>query len=106
MAKCPVCNNDLRTPSSLNLDAWAHLRCTNCQTRLKMAPLRFGVFAVLWAPLFLLARQSRLFESIAFAFMFVTMFLIVLESIHPRVLVREESPLKPEIRLNIDSPSE
>lgn len=43
MAKCPVCNHDVRTPLFLNLEAWAHLRCTNCQTRLEMKPPRYGV---------------------------------------------------------------
>src|SRR5215469_17755557 len=105
MAKCPVCNHDVHTPFVLNLDGWVNLRCTNCLTRLEMKPLRYGVFAVVWAPMFVLARYSRFFTVIAFAFMLATMFLVVVESIHPKVRVRKKSPPKPEIRLNINGPS-
>ena len=105
MAKCPVCNHDVHTPFFLNLDAWAHLRCTNCQTRLEMKPPASGAFAVLWGPLIVFARQRRLFEVIVFAFMLLTMFLMILECIFPKVRVRKKLPPKPEIRLNLDDPS-
>jgi hypothetical protein len=102
MAKCPICDHDVHTPFFLNLDAWAELRCNNCHTRLEMKPQRSGVLATLWAPMFLVARHSRCLEVIAFVFMFATIFLLILESIHPKVQVRKTSPLKPEIRLNIN----
>jgi hypothetical protein len=35
------------------------------------------------APLFLLARQGRVFEVIAFVFMFATIFFLLLESLRP-----------------------
>ena len=106
MAKCPVCNHDVHTPLVLNLDAWAQLRCPNCQTRLEIKPPRCGVFAGAWAPMFVVAIHSRFFQVIAFAFMLATMFLMLFESIHPKVRVRKKSPPQPEIRLNINaSPS-
>lgn len=105
MGKCPVCNHDVHTPFFLNLDAWAHLRCANCQTRLEMKPPRYGSLVVVWMPMLVLARHNRFFEAIVFAFMFAIMFLVVFESIHPKVRVRKKSAPQPEIRLNIDGPS-
>lgn len=67
-----------------------------------MKPPRFGVFAVVWAPLFVLARQSRFFEVVAFTFMFTTLFLVGVESIRPKVQVRKKPLPKPEIRLNLN----
>lgn len=105
MPRCPVCNHDVHTPLVLNLEAWAHLHCANCQTRLEIKPPRYGFFAVVWTPLFVLAIHSRLFEAIAFAFMFAIVSLMVFESIHPKVRVRKKSPPKPEIRLDINASS-
>ncbi len=56
------------------------------------------------APLFVLARQGRAFEVIAFVFMFATIFLLLLESLHPKVQLRKKPLPKPTIRLNIDGP--
>jgi hypothetical protein len=52
-----------------------------------------------------LARRGRIFEIMAFAFMFVTFFLVLLESLHPKVRLRKRPLPKPEIRLNIDGTS-
>jgi len=57
------------------------------------------------APLFVLARRGRVFEVIAFVFMFATIFLLLLESVRPKVRLRKKALPKPEIRLNINSPS-
>lgn len=105
MAKCPACNHDVRTPFFLNLDAWRHLVCPHCQARLEMKPPRSFVLGPLVAPLFVLARQARVFEVLAFVFMFATFFLLVLESAHPKVRLRSKPLPKPSIRLNIDGPS-
>jgi hypothetical protein len=105
MAKCPACNHDVRTPFFLNLDAWRHLVCPHCQARLEMKPPRSFVLGPLVAPLFVLARQGRVFEVLAFVFMFATFFLLVLESAHPKVRLRNKPLPKPSIRLNIDGPS-
>ena len=105
MAKCPACDHDVRTPFFLNLDGWSHLACTQCKARLEMKPPRYAVLGPLIAPLFILARHSRVFEVIAFAFMFATISLLLLESLRPRVRLRKKPLPKPEIRLNLDGPS-
>jgi hypothetical protein len=105
MAKCPTCAHDVRTPFFLNLDGWAHLTCTQCKARLEMKPPRSVVLGPLMAPLFVLARQDRVFEVIAFVFMFATIFLLLLESCRPKLRLRTRPLPKPAIRLNIDGPS-
>jgi uncharacterized protein YbaR (Trm112 family) len=105
MATCPVCEHDLATPFFLNLDAWRHLVCPHCKARLEMKAPRSAVLGPLMAPLFVLARRGRVFEVIAFVFMFATIFLVLLESIRPKVQLRKKPLPKPTIRLNIDGPS-
>jgi hypothetical protein len=58
------------------------------------------------APLFVLARQGRVLEVIAFAYMFATIFLLLLESVHPKVQLRKKPLPEPTIRLNIDGTSD
>lgn len=70
-----------------------------------MKPPRSAVLGPLIAPLFVLARQGRIFEIIAFIFMFATIFLLLLESFRPNVQLRKKPLPKPGIRLNIDGPS-
>jgi hypothetical protein len=105
MAKCPACARDVRTPFFLNLDGWSHLACTQCNARLEMKPPRSALLGPLIAPLFVLARQGRVFEIIAFVFMFATFSLLILESARPKLRLRKKPLPKPAIRLNIDGPS-
>jgi hypothetical protein len=105
MAKCPTCDCDVRTPSVLDLDGWAHLTCNQCKARLELKPPRSVVFGPLMAPLFVLAREGRVFEVIAFVFMFATISLLLLESFRPKVRLRTKPLPKPAIRLNIDGPT-
>ena len=105
MAACPACNHDVATPFFLNLDAWRHLVCPHCKARLEMRPPRSVLLGPLIAPLFVLAQQGRIFEVIAFVFMFATVFLLLLESAHPKVQLRKKPLPQPTIRLNIDGPS-
>jgi hypothetical protein len=105
MAPCPACSHDVPTPIFLNLDAWRHLVCPHCKARLEMKPLRSFVLGPLMVPMFLLARRSRVLEVSAFVFMFVTIFLLLLESFHPKVRLRTKPLPKPTIRLDIDGPS-
>lgn len=102
MAECSACGHETRTPFFMDLDAWSHLACTQCKARLEMKPPRSFALAPLVAPLFVLARQGRIFEVIAFVFMFATLFLLLLESLRPKVRLRKKPLPKPEIRLNID----
>jgi hypothetical protein len=104
MATCPTCNHDVATPSFLNLDAWRQLVCSNCTARLEMKPPRSVFLGPLIAPLFVLAREGRIFAVIAFVFMFTTIFLLLLESTHPKVQLRKKPLPKPEIRLDIYGP--
>jgi hypothetical protein len=106
MAKCPACDHDVRTPFFLNLDAWRHLLCPHCKARLEMKPPRSFVLAPLTAPLFVLARQGRVLEVIAFIYVFATIFLLLLESSRPKVQVRKKPLPEPTIRLNIGRPSD
>ena len=105
MAKCPACDHDVRTPLFLNLDAWRHLTCAQCNAKLEMKPPRAALWAPLMAPLFVLARQGRVFEVIAFAYLFAIIFLLLLECARPRVQLRKKPLPKPEIRLNINESS-
>ena len=105
MEKCPACDHDVRTPFFLNIDAWRHLLCPHCKARLEMKPPRSVVLGPLMVPLIVLARRGRVFEVIAFVFMFATIFLLLLESVRPKVQLRKKPLPKPTIRLNIDGPS-
>jgi hypothetical protein len=105
MATCPACSRDAATPFFLNVDAWRHLFCPHCKARLEMKPPRYAVLAPLMAPLFVLARQRRVFEFVAWIFMFATIFLVLLESLRPKVRLRKKPLPDPTIRLNIDGPS-
>lgn len=106
MATCPACNRDVVTPFFLNLGAWRWLVCPHCKARLEMKPPRSVVLGPLLAPLFVLARRGRVFEVIAFVFAFATIFLLLVESVRPKVQLRKKPLPKPTIRLNIDGPSE
>ena len=66
---------------------------------------RSFVLGPLMAPLFVLARQGRVFEFIAFVFMVATIFLLLLECVRPKVRLRKKALPKPDIQLNINSPS-
>ena len=57
------------------------------------------------APLFVLARQGRAFEILAFAYSAVTIILVLWESFHPKVQLRQKSRPQPEVRLKIDGPT-
>jgi hypothetical protein len=105
MAKCPACNHDVRTPFFLDLDGWRHLTCTGCKARLEMKPPRSFLLAPLMVPLFVLARQGRVFEDLAFVYLFATIFLLVLECARPKLRLRIKPLPKPAIRLDIDGPS-
>ena len=70
-----------------------------------MKPPRSFVLGPLMAPLFILARQGRIFEIIAFVFAFATIFLVLLESVRPKVRLRKRPLAKPVVWLRIDGPS-
>lgn len=53
------------------------------------------------APLYVLARQGRVLEVIAFVFMGATISLLLLESFYPKVRLRKKPQPKPAVRLDI-----
>jgi hypothetical protein len=77
MAKCPACDHHVRTPFFLNIDASRHLLGPHRKARLEMKPPRCFVLAPLIAPLFVLARQGRVLEVVAFVYMSATIFLLL-----------------------------
>lgn len=105
VAKCPACGSGVHTPFFLDLQGWSSLTCSQCKARLEMKPPRSFLLGPLIAPLFVLARQGRAFEILAFVFMFVTVVLVLVESLHPNVQLRKKPLPEPEIRLNIDGSS-
>lgn len=105
MAACPACNHDVATPFFLNLDAWRWLVCPRCKVRLEMKAPRSAVLAPLVGPLFVLAQRSDVFEVTAFVFVSATICLLLLESFHSRVQLRQRPLPKRAIRLNIEDPS-
>jgi len=104
MAKCPACSHDIRTPSFFNLDAWRHLACPQCKARLEMKAPRSFLLGPMIAPMFVLARQGRVFEILAYVYSVVTMSLILWESFHLKVQLRQKPVPEPEVRLKIDGP--
>ena len=80
-------------------------RLPSLQGKTRNEPPRSFLLASLMAPLFVLARQGRVLEIIAFVSMFATIFLLLLESVRPKVQLRKKSLPKPTIRLNLDGPS-
>jgi hypothetical protein len=105
MAKCPACDHEVRTPFFLNLDGWRHLRCPQCKARLEMKPPRSYLLGPLLAPLFVLARQGRIFEVIAFVYAFATISLMLLESLRPKLRLRTRPLAKPDVSLKIEGQS-
>ncbi len=105
MAMCPGCDHQVRTPSFLNLEGWRHLRCPYCKARLEMKPPRSFLLAPLIAPMFLLARQGRIFEITAFVFLFATIFIVLLESSYPKLRLRKRPQAKPAVWLKFNHPS-
>jgi DNA-directed RNA polymerase subunit RPC12/RpoP len=102
MAKCPSCNHKVRTPFFMNLQGWAEFACPACGSRLEMVPPRAVAWVILIAPLFVLARQGRIYEVIAIAFSLAVILIFVLECVYPKVRLRRKARPEPEIKLNIE----
>ena len=52
-----------------------------------------------------LARQGRVFEVMAFTYMFATILLVLLESLRPKVRLRKKALPEPDVQLKINGPS-
>jgi hypothetical protein len=102
MASCPICAHKIRTPLFLNLDAWTHLRCPVCKSRLEMRPPKSALFASLIASLFILARHGPVIAVIAITLAVAITFCLLLECIFPKVQVRKKPLAKPAVWLEIN----
>jgi hypothetical protein len=105
MAKCPACEHDVVTPFFLSVDRWRWLVCPHCAARLERKNPRF----VVALSSFFLARLAlgRLGHRFAVIFEVLTIavfVVILLEFMRPQLQLRKPLP-KPEIRLNINGPS-
>jgi hypothetical protein len=107
MAKCPVCDHDVRTPFLFNLDGWSHLTCAQCKARLEMKP---SPVSSLLLPILLslswLGRLGHIFAVIAEVMVvFACVILVLLLIIRPQVQLRKRTLPNPAIRLNTGGPS-
>ncbi|SRR5258708_39441637 len=107
MAKCPACDHDVRTPFFLNLNSWSHLTCTQCKARLEMKP---RPVAILLFPVVLITswigRLGHIYSIIAEVLVVsASITLVLLLIVRPQVRLRKRALPKPDIRLNIDGPS-
>ena len=105
MAKCPVCEHDVATPSFLNADAWRWLACPHCAARLERKNPRivvalFSFFVALLG----LGRLSHRFAVIAEVLMAAILLVILVKFMRPELQLRKPPP-KPEIKLNIKGPA-
>ena len=107
MAKCPVCDHDVRPPFFFNLDGWAHLTCTQCKARLEMKPRPVAVwFLPIVLSLSALSRLGHIYAVISEVLLIsATITIVLLLIVRPPVRLRKRALPKPDIRLNIDGPS-
>jgi hypothetical protein len=105
MAKCPVCAQEVATPFFLNVDRWRWLACPHCAARLERKNPRYVVAlsSFLLATIALVTMGHR-FATIAEVLMVAIFVVMLVEFMRPQLQLRKPPP-KPEIRLNIDGPS-
>ncbi len=105
MAKCPACEHDVDTPFFLNVDGWRWLVCPHCAARLERKnPRSLLALGPLLMVFIALGGRSHRFAVVAEVLM-VGMFVVVLvEFMRPQLQLRKPLP-KPEIKLNINEPS-
>ncbi len=107
MAKCPACDHEVRTPAFFNLDGWSHLACAQCKARLEMKPqpVAFWVLPILTSTSWL-ARKGHVYAVIAEVLLVsAAVAIVVLLIVRPQVRLRTRALPKPEVRLNINGPS-
>lgn len=104
MAKCPVCDHDVRTPFFFNLDGWSRLTCTQCKARLEMKPRPAAIFFLpVLAAASWLSRLGHIYSIIAEVLVVsagVTAVLLLI--VRPQVRLRKKALPKADIRLDID----
>jgi hypothetical protein len=107
MAQCPVCNHNLAIPFLLNLQGWSRFVCDDCGARLERTAPRsaklipFLSIPVIAARVFVVDHHNHRLEIIAVGFYLAVAALLIVESMHPKLRLRDSLP-GPEIRLNLD----
>jgi hypothetical protein len=103
--KCPVCAQDIATPSFLNADAWRWLVCPHCAARLERKKPRYIVaFMPFFIVLTAIGGRGHRLAAFAEVLMVAIIVVIFVELMHPQLQVRK--PLsKPEITLDINGSS-
>jgi hypothetical protein len=105
MAKCPACSRDVATPFFLNMAAWRWFACPHCAARLERKNPRYVVaLSSFFLVLLALGRLGHRFAVIAEVLMVAIFVVMLLEFMRPQLQLRKLPP-KPEIRLNINGPS-
>lgn len=105
MAKCPACSQEVATPFFLNVDAWRWLACPHCAARLERKNPRFVVaLGPLLVAFIAFGGRSHRFAIIAEVLMVALFVAILLEFMRPQLQLRKPLP-KPEIKLDINGPS-
>jgi hypothetical protein len=105
MAKCPACSRDVASPFFLNMDAWRWLACPHCAARLERKNPRYVVaLSSFFLALLALGRLGHRFAVIAEVLMVAIFVVMLLEFMRPQLQLRKPPP-KPEIKLNINGPS-
>jgi hypothetical protein len=105
MAKCPVCEHDVATPFFLNVDGWRWLACPHCAARLERKNPRYvAALASLMVALIALGGLGHRYRVIAEVLMVALVVVIFVEFMRPQLQLRKPPP-KPEIKLNINGPS-
>lgn len=107
MAKCPTCDQDVRTPFFLNLDGWSHLACPKCKARLELKPRPAAIFLL---PILISLSGLRVFGhkyavTAEILMVAAAVVLVLLTVVRPQVRLRTKPTPKPEIRLNLNNPS-
>jgi len=104
-AKCPVCAQDVATPSFLNADAWRWLACPHCAARLERKNPRFVVTLMpLFIALIAVGARGHRYAVVAEVLMVAIAVVILVEFLRPQLQLRKPLP-KPEITLNINGSS-
>jgi hypothetical protein len=105
LAKCPACEHDIATPFFLNTDAWRWLACPHCAAKLERKNPRVAVaLSSFFLVLLGLGRLGHRFAVISEVLMVAICIVILVQFMRPELQLRKP-PAKPEIRLDINSPS-
>ena len=104
-AKCPVCVQDVATPSFMNADAWRWLVCPHCAARLERRTPRYVLaFMPFFIVLTAIGGRGQRLALFSEVLMIAIVVVIFAEFAHPQLQVRKPLP-KPEITLRIDGAS-